>query len=297
MAREAASHGLAQTGEGGPDIGVPASEVGMVFRVAGAARARLAAEAVRRLGSIVNRLVVVMDDGFQHFALDRNLDVAMVSCFESGLERAKLFPAGALREAPSALSRAHAVVLAHTDVCGAAAVERTEQVVKCYAPGAVVVRGRHRPVALRIVAQSGAVGSEMTPFKAAEYRGTIRTLPPGGSAASRVCEPSTLAGARIFVFCGIGWPGQFLMSLRLLGAEVVGHAIFPDHHAFTRADLGRIESAALSRRAQLLVTTEKDYCRLGGHSFGLPLGILLVDFEVSDVGYRLEAAIDRVLAL
>jgi len=82
-------------------------------------------------------------------------------------------------------------------------------------------------------------------------------LAPDPAAAAR------LAGSKVFAFAGIGRPQKFARSLEEIGAHVVGVRWFPDHHAYSPAEL-----AALSRTAERLsarlVTTEKDARRLDG---------------------------------
>lgn len=276
----------------GADVEVPPA--GGIFRVVGANRARQGEAALNWLGSRAKGLVAILDDGFQHLRLERDLDVVMVSCLEPRLTGARLFPAGPFREMPVALRRAHVVVLAHTDVSDEATVQKTERVVRNYAPDAIVVRSRHRPSRVRVVAPPAAAaeGTHNIPHEKCREASTLALQEDAG--LSRTQLPDSLAGMRLFAFCGIGNPQQFVASLRRLGADIVGTTVFPDHHAFTPTDLAKLESAATSKCAQALVTTEKDFRRLGGHSFSLPLHIVEIELEVVDPGYRLEKAIDEV---
>lgn len=123
--------------------------------------------------------------------------------------------------------------------------------------------------------------------------GAAREAPPDVE-PGLVRNLAFLAGARVFAFCALGSPGQFVASLRHLGAQVVGFAPFPDHHVFTSADIAKIESAAVSTSATALVTTEKDFRRLEGCSFRLPLHVLHIKLEMNDPGHRLEEAIGKV---
>lgn len=71
-----------------------------------------------------------------------------------------------------------------------------------------------------------------------------------------------LAHRRVYAFAGIGRPSKFFATLAELGAEIVATACFPDHYAYRRADMLRLQRAAQAMDA-LLVTTEKDLVRLG----------------------------------
>ncbi len=70
-----------------------------------------------------------------------------------------------------------------------------------------------------------------------------------------------LSGQRVYAFAGLGLPQKFYTSLSSAGAEVVGTASFPDHHAYTEREIRQLQRAAERRGAQL-VTTEKDFVRL-----------------------------------
>jgi tetraacyldisaccharide 4'-kinase len=102
-------------------------------------------------------------------------------------------------------------------------------------------------------------------------------------------EGDAFRGKRVFAFAGIGRPEKFVETLQAQGAVVTGSQFFADHHPYTPAEI-----AALRRQAMdaLLVTTEKDYVRLGP---GMAAGI-----ESLPVRARFDAAIvpllDRVLA-
>lgn len=98
-----------------------------------------------------------------------------------------------------------------------------------------------------------------------------------------------LTGRAVFAFAGIGRPEKFFISLERLGARIAGRRVFPDHHAYTAAEIGalRAEAAALGAA---LVTTEKDLVRLDAATRAgietLPVAIAFSD----------EAALDRLLA-
>ena len=80
---------------------------------------------------------------------------------------------------------------------------------------------------------------------------------PAPDAAAR------LAGRRVLAFAGIGRPEKAFETIRECGAEVVATRAFPDHYAFSAADLAALRAEA-GRRKLTLVTTEKDLVRLRG---------------------------------
>jgi tetraacyldisaccharide 4'-kinase len=97
------------------------------------------------------------------------------------------------------------------------------------------------------------------------------------------------AGARVLAFAGIGRPEKFFASLRALGAGLVGERSFPDHHAYSAAELAALRRDAASVAARL-VTTRKDWVRL--------LPAERDDIEVLDIAVRWydPAALDALLA-
>lgn len=147
--------------------------------------------------------LVLCDDGLQHHALARDLEVVVIDAAR-GFGNGRLLPAGPLRERPARLGRVDWVVLHGT--AGDAAAAAPE--------GAAHWRGRE-----------GVLGMRLVP-------GEARALAAG--AASRPL--SSFAGGRVHAVAGIGDPRRFFVMLRAAGLAPIEHA-FPDHHPFTARDL------------------------------------------------------------
>lgn len=174
---------------------------------------------------------VILDDGFQHRALQRDLDLLLLdgaAPFGNG----RLLPAGPLREPLSALRRAGAVVITRPDDRGDGKRSVQEALSRCRSV-APVFQARLVPSGLRDVnaSSSGSLGH--------------------------------LKGARVFCFAGIARPEVFFRDVAALGAEIAGTASFRDHHPFTPEDIDRLSGSAFRARADLLLTTEKDAVRIG----------------------------------
>ncbi len=169
--------------------------------------------------------VFILDDGFQHRALARDLDIVLVTGEEA---TAALLPAGPLREPPSSLARAGVVV----DASGQGKPGQGPSWALPYCPGALQVTLERRPLAL------------------------VERVAPD----ARKQPVSDLAGARIVALAGIGRSQGFFAMLEAAGAEILRRLVYPDHAAYDAADWKRIRAAALD--ADFVVTTEKDLVKL-----------------------------------
>jgi tetraacyldisaccharide 4'-kinase len=104
--------------------------------------------------------------------------------------------------------------------------------------------------------------------------------------AHLVTDNTAFAGRRVFAFAGIGRPEKFIASLQDAGAKVMGHRFFPDHHPYQPSEIKTLKAMA---GKNLLVTTQKDFVRLGGDDCE---GIHTFDVRVR---FDDEAALNRLL--
>ncbi len=168
--------------------------------------------------------VAILDDGFQHRQLDRDVDILLVSGGR-GTGNGWLLPAGPLREPPAAARRAHVVVITKGGAQGRNGWSAVDQL-------GPVFFGDLMPTAL---------------VSSAQGRG--HELPMG-----------LLGGKRVIALTGIADPMPFYHSLREWEAEIAEVMEFPDHHAYTQADWQAVSLA--SQKFDLIVTTEKDLVKL-----------------------------------
>jgi len=172
--------------------------------------------------------VVLLDDGFQHVQLKRDLDIVLVDAgnpFGNG----RLFPKGVLREPLAALKRAHAVLITRAD--GAGDLEKLK---------AVIQRHTHARI----------FTSCQVPVDVIDYR--------SGSSMPL----STLRGAKVLALAGIARPDSFFALLRSLGADVVSSCTYPDHFDYQKSDMADVFRQAADAKISMIVTTEKDAVRL-----------------------------------
>lgn len=173
--------------------------------------------------------VLLLDDGFQHRRLYRDVDLVVVDT-EQRLESERLLPAGYRREPLRGLSRASAFLLTHGDAVGPARHADLRMHLARWAPHAILLVGRHAPRALR------------------RYR--------GGRIAGE--EPvAALRGRRVLAVSSIGKPEGFTRTLEACGAEIAATRSYGDHHLYTPADARALAAAGME-----IVTTEKDAVRL-----------------------------------
>jgi tetraacyldisaccharide 4'-kinase len=175
--------------------------------------------------------VLVLDDGFQHRRLARDLDLVLLDA-TAPWGHGRLFPRGLLREPPRALRRAGVVVLTRCDQVPRPEVERLRGQVARLAPAVPVVESTHEPMAL-VNAEGAAAPLE-----------TVLQRP-------------------LALFCGVGNPEAFRRTLTGLGAAVADFRAYPDHHRYTRADVEELRSWARQQATDcVLVTTQKDLVKL-----------------------------------
>jgi len=193
--------------------------------VVGESRYEAGRVAVERCGAHA----LVLDDGFQHRTLAKDLEILAVPG-TAPWGNGRLFPRGVLREPMSALRRVSVAVV--TNPPHEATAASIAENLRRHGSPAVVLTGRYQVHALRH-------GSD----------GTVR-------------PPETLAGRRVVALAGLASPAGFVTTLSRLGAIVAELVEFPDHHPYTEADLDRVRASVRRTGAECVVTTEKDWMRL-----------------------------------
>jgi tetraacyldisaccharide 4'-kinase len=202
--------------------------------------------------------VFLLDDGFQHLKLARDLDILLMDASRP-LHGESLLPAGPLREPLSAMSRANVLVFTRTETM----------------PGTNEAIGKL---------------TQFPVFAAATTLLGFRRL--GGEI--QLQQTAEIGAGPFFAFCGLGNPNAFLRDLQNWGLALCGHAIFSDHYRYTARDVSEIKQVARQAGANALITTEKDAQNLNGLQFdGIPVYISVIDLIVSplaDFGNILDRA-------
>ena len=171
---------------------------------------------------------VVLDDGFQHLRLKRDLDIVLVDAADP-FGNGRLFPAGILREPLTALKRAQAVLITGED--WAADLGRLKGIIGRFTE-ARIFTSRQEPADMIDI-----------------ITGDVRPL-------------SALRGTTVLAFSGIARPESFAAILRALGADIRAMIAYPDHYSYIESDLAALFQKAADEDIGMMITTEKDAVRL-----------------------------------
>lgn len=247
--------------EAGDEPALVARRLPGVRVLCGPRRAEIARTAVEALGADA----LLLDDGFQHRSLARDLDVVVLDAADP-FGNGRLLPAGPNREPRSALRRAGLLWLSRVDQADPAALDALRELAR-EATGRAPVESRHAPLDVLDGALSGGLGL------------------------------GALRGKRVLLLAGVARPGGFRRTLAALGAEIAAERVFPDHHRFEAREIEEALRAAAAARCEGVATTEKDAVRLPAELARDPrLRVVRIEAEIVAGEDVLAAAIDGVLA-
>ena len=226
----------------------------------GADRVQLAAVAIEELETEL----LLLDDGFQHRKIARDLDIVLIDATEPfGYDR--LLPRGLLREPTGNIRRADAIVLTR---CNQVKEQRRKEIRN-------LILGWH-PSAIWAEAS-------MQPATFIQANGDSLNL-------------AELREQAIITVCAIGNPAVFHSTINQLGLKIIASLEFPDHHLFSRDDLARIESLTEQHPARAIVCTHKDLVKLNVDRIGnCPLFALKIDTVLTSGREALEDRIKQLV--
>lgn len=214
-----------------------------------------------RMAIALGAQVIVLDDGFQHRYLKRNVDIVVMTATQV-LHGEWMLPAGNRREPLASLRRAD--IIAVTRCHDSVQMDTVEHTLSRFSKPILCLRTHVR----RIM----------------------------DVAADRELEFDWLKHKQVIAFSGIGAPESFDQILKQLGSNVIQHYRHRDHHWYTEADLSEIRSAADRHRASAIVTTEKDAVRLrNGIGHGLLDTVPLITVGISHQLARGRVAFESML--
>jgi tetraacyldisaccharide 4'-kinase len=179
-----------------------------------------------------DRRVFLLDDGFQHLRLARNVDLLLMDATQPILD-GKPMPAGWMREPHSAAARAHAFL-----------VTRSHQ------------------ARLRLKWIDGELHKIVPHLPIFHFEHAIEGF--FELASGRSVPEEELAGKQVVALAALGNPGQFVNDLGRAGVRVVNEFLFRDHHPYIQPEVDRVLEVAEKLSTDTIVTTEKDLPRLEG---------------------------------
>ena len=204
--------------------------------------------------------VIVLDDGFQHMRLQRDLDIVLLDA-DQPTGNGYLIPRGILREPLSSLERADAVMLTR---CPPALINMKEGI-------------------QQYLSQKDIFGDLPHPLFAASHAPHIVdcVAPSCVGQNDKVSQPPNGFASPVYAFSGIARNEAFHEALHEMGFDLRGSESLSDHHFYTSSDLASIERRANSCGAQLMVTTEKDRVKINGTWIKkMPLLVIGVDMDL-----------------
>ena len=196
--------------------------------------------------------LVILDDGFQHRRLARDLDIVLIDGSRPSLDTGVL-PRGWLREPPSSLRRADAIVVTK---CGAVDPELAR---------AIEASHGRPPVAWCDHRWTGFTANDVT------------TL--GGASAKRL-DLSWLAGRRVSLWLGIAHGEDVIKRVGEFGGTIVASAVRGDHAPYSPEVVAALDAEAIARGAEAILMTGKDWAKVERHRTGLSLPVIVPVLEM-----------------
>ena len=218
----------------------------------GAERAKTGRYAIEHFGAEV----AILDDGYQHWQLERDLDILLVDAvnvFGNGY----ILPRGTLREPVSHISRADICLMTKVDQAAAGSCDYIRETVHRYNPEARIVESIHQPRCF---------------IPLTEWYVNI---------ASQGIDIAQMRGKRIMAVSAIGNPASFEQTLSDLGAVIIESLRYPDHHDYAMSEMTDIFQQAENAGAEAIVITEKDAVKIPAdvarEKWSIPIYVICVE--------------------
>ncbi|MGB5991383.1 MAG: tetraacyldisaccharide 4'-kinase [Desulfobacterales bacterium] len=203
--------------------------------------------------------VIVLDDGFQHLKLQRDLDLVLLD-YRKPFGNGHLLPRGVMREPASALLCANAIILTRSDTVNDNETSSSPKKLRPYERKKPVYRTFHHPFVYKII------------------NGEKKIFEKNMQAALRQ-NSDCIKGRTVFAFSGLADNHNFRQTVKSLKCNVSGYMEFPDHHSYSDRDLKDISAAAKRSMSECLITTEKDYVRIA-HKIDWPGDLFVIGIEI-----------------
>lgn len=221
--------------------------------------------AAQRAISEFSAQAIVLDDGFQHRRLERDVDIVLIDA-TNPFGYGHLLPRGLLREPISSLRRADFVILTRADRVSQPERDQILRDIRRYVQKAGIAETRIVPIELRN--------------------------------EHRISRPLTdVQNQRVFGFAAIGNPEGFRQTVESLGCSLVGFKVFPDHYRFTTNDWEDLVQAARAKSATMLICTGKDLVKSPLEpAERFPLRAVMAEVQFLSGKLELEQTLTRVIS-
>ncbi len=215
---------------------------------------------IARLAENSDAQVVILDDGFQYFRMNRLVDIVLIDATVD-ISRQRLFPAGYLREPVAHLRRADQIWITHTDQASPSQLSRLKKLLRQTTDDLPIVETRHQITGLRTLGKPQMELDEMHQ-------------------------------QQVLVVSAIGNPESFEQSLHQLGAEVTAQR-YADHHCYTVQDLREIEAAARTQQADFVAITAKDAVKWPDRELDMPVVVVECQLQIISGQQAVDEVVDR----
>ena len=171
--------------------------------------------------------VILIDDGFQHLSLHRDLDIVLVNSKDKRSDH-KLIPSGKLREPISNLTKADLIIITKSNI--------------------------HAP--------SNYLINKIESFNRPTIYNELQIDSLLQIKSNKINKLDKIANKKVYLFSALGDNESFKKIMGYTDAKIVGHSKYPDHYQYTLDDLNDIEQKATKCNAEFLITTEKDLVKI-----------------------------------
>ena len=171
--------------------------------------------------------VILIDDGFQHLSLHRDLDIVLVNSKDKRSDH-KLIPSGKLREPISNLTKADLIIITKSNI--------------------------HAP--------SNYLINKIESFNRPTIYNELQIDSLLQIKSNKIIKLDKIANKKVYLFSALGDNESFKKIMGYTDAKIVGHSKYPDHYHYTLDDLNDIEQKATKCNAEFLITTEKDLVKI-----------------------------------
>ncbi len=246
---------LASPSEAGDEPFLLATRLkGLAAVISSADRIAAGREAIKDFGTEC----FVLDDGFQHLRLARDLNIVTIDA-TNPWGGGRLLPHGRLRESIDGLSRADCVVITRCDQVGS--VETLREEISRLTGGKPIFESQMRMV-------------RVSPLK----NGGEPLAPP----------------ARVVAFCAVGNPSSFFESLQRAGYEIAAERSFADHHVYSQDEIDSVIRLARNVGSDVLITTDKDAVKLRALAFSIPCYVAEIEIAIDDAESFVQLILEAV---